>query len=106
MKKIFILAILAMFSFCAINAQTPEFSVNGNNYTMNKKQRKSNVQETPFTYGKNQDRVYINPETGRCFIKTISAKTGKESRRYLPEKVARDIAAKMGILYVEKQKTK
>lgn len=48
--------------------------------------------------------VYINPNSGRCFILRVSKKTGNQYRDYntVPKETQMKYAQEMGIIYKEK----
>jgi len=103
MKKVIILIVVLFFGLALSQAQT--VTRNGNNFTQ-VKTTKSSIEQTVFTYTI-QDKaypVYINKESGRCFINKVSSKTGKEYRYYLPEDICRQICSELNITYKEKDK--
>ncbi|MBQ9391982.1 MAG: hypothetical protein IJU02_07330 [Lachnospiraceae bacterium] len=50
--------------------------------------------------------IYINKETGKCYLKRVSKKTGKEYNQGLSEEESKAVAAKMGIPYTYKGRKK
>ena len=107
MKKVIIISIsLLMLLFSDIKAQN--FSIDGNTYIENKKEttiEKGNTQKTPYNYCDTKGNIYpiyININSGRCFIYKVSNRTFKEYKKYLEPEMARNICRKMKVEYKEK----
>lgn len=103
--KGWIVFILLVISCCNADAQTVTRS--GNTFTATStKSTRSNSTETKYEYKDTDNKTYkiFITQNGRCFIKRISAKTGKEYNKYLPEATSREIAKELNIEYKEKKK--
>lgn len=76
----------------------------GKNFTQVQTVQKASDTKTVFTYTI-RDTVYPIwiTKNGRCYIVRTS-KNGNEYRQYLPENVSREIAAELGVTYVETKK--
>lgn len=95
--------IVALMLFSAY-ASAQKVIRQGNNFKV-EKTMKSNIQQTQFTYTVSDKSypVFINKESGRCFINKVSSKTGKEYKYYLPETICREICKELNIEYKEKR---
>lgn len=51
----------------------------------------------------NQYPIWVNPQSGRCFVFRTSQKTGNEYKYYLDEEIAKAVCKEMNITYVEKK---
>lgn len=105
MKKVIILTAIL---FCGLAlSQAQNIVREGNNFTQTKTV-KSSVEKTNFTYTIQEKAypVFINTESGKCFINKVSSKTGKEYRYYLPEEVAKQICNELNIEYKSKEQKK
>lgn len=84
----------------------PQVHKEGNVFTTTStSSRSSKLEATPYSY-KGKDNVertiLINKESGRCYVKRTSQKTGKEYNASIPEEVAREVCKLMGVTYKEK----
>lgn len=102
MIKFIFTLLLALLPF---TMQAQSFTKSGNTYSQVQNSRSSgNVEKTQFHYSTPKSGalpVYINKNSGRCFIIKTSQKSGKEYKTYLPEDICRDICKQLGITYKE-----
>lgn len=104
MKKLVILLALLAFTFC-VNAQS--FNLEGNTYSPSGK-AKLQLVETPYQYKSPKTgevyTIFINKENGHCYTKRVN----KEGKPYNSEihnvAITKDVATKMGIVYIETEK--
>lgn len=98
MKKLFI-AIALLASVICVNAQSP-IKRNGNTFSKEQVSKSEPIQTGYFWEIKGvKYPIWINPNSGACFIKRVSQKTGKEYKQYMPKEVSAQIAQEMGIEY-------
>ena len=86
-----------------VNAQTPDstFRKEGNIYSSSKVSTTKSDNTTGFTWKDskgNEYPIYMS-STGSCYIKKISAKTGKEYKQYLGKEISADICKQLGVTY-------
>lgn len=105
--KSFIISIIALFMCCfASNAQTQDvtFRREGKTYSSSSSKKQTTEKATGFTWedskGNTYD-IYMGP-SGSCYIKRISAKTGKEYKQYLGAEISQDICNQLGVKYTPK----
>lgn len=69
---------------------------------------KSEAAQTKFTYKTTDGKAYpiFITKTGSCFIKKISAKTGKEYKMYLKPEVRDEICRELGVKYTGRNSVK
>lgn len=94
---------LLVIACCDADAQT--ITRSGNTFTATStRSAKSSATETKYEYKDTDGKTYkiFISRNGRCYIKRVSAKSGKEYNKYLPEATSREIAKEMGIEYKEK----
>lgn len=92
-----------MASCISVNAQN--YKKEGNTYIKSSNSSKSERQ-TGFLYKDskgNEFPIYIG-NSGSCYIKKISKKTGKEYRQYLGEEISKDICKSLGVEYKKSSK--
>ena len=112
MRKIFFLLIVLM-GICTMGAaQNSDAKIqrNGNVFSSTK-QSKAKVEPMATTFQWEDAKgvqypIWVNPNSGRCFIIKVSGKTGKEYKQYLDAEVAKQVCKEVGIAYVEKGGTK
>ena len=107
MKKIIIIITsLLLLLFSDIKAQS--FTVSGNTYSETKKERnikEGNIQITPFKYQDSKGNsypIYINVDSGRCYIVKVSQRTFKEYKQYMKPEMAKDVCKRVGVKWQEK----
>lgn len=103
--KGWIVFIILVISCCNADAQTVTRS--GNTFiATSTRSTRSNAIETKYEYKDTDGKTYkiFITQNGRCFIKRISAKSGKEYNKYLPETISREISKELNIEYKEKKK--
>lgn len=105
MKKI-ILFLIVLFTLVNVNAQNKEtYNYERHGYVFSKKSA-DNKLKTKFTWKDSKGveyPIYINPDSGRCFILKPTA-DGKERRSYLAPELSKEIAKELGIEFKEKKK--
>lgn len=102
MKKFIIILLTALLGV-VVNAQTTEntFKKEGNTYSSTSTKGTTVEKETGFIWEDskgNQYPIYMS-NTGSCYIKRISSKTGKEYKQYLGKEISADICNQLGIKY-------
>lgn len=89
------------------NAQTPEktFEKEGTTYSSVKKSKASSERETGFTWEDSKGNTYpiYMGQSGACYVKKISSKSGNEYKQYLGEEISADICAQLGVKYTPKK---
>lgn len=98
MKKLFIIAALAMSVICSANAQGKFIPVK------ERSARTSQTFKTEYTYGQGtQDTIYLNAN-GKAFINKVSKKSGKSYRKYLDPETSKQLCKEYGKTYKETEK--
>lgn len=103
MRKLFI-ALMLLVGSAVCNAQ--DITREGKQFVQTQKAKTSTERETGFTYKDSKGQVYqiYMGATGSCYIKRISAKTGKEYKQYLGEEISSQICKELGVEYTPKAK--
>lgn len=109
MRKLFIL-LIALMGICVMGAaQNSDAKVqrNGNVFS-SVKQNKAKVEPMATTFQWEDAKgiqypIWVNPNSGRCFVLKTSKKTGNEYKYYLGEEVSKAVCKEMNITYVEKE---
>lgn len=101
MKKFNILfMLLLLFVGAVANAQN--YTREGNTYISSTGELTANtVIETPFKVKEKDGKlytIYCSKRSGACFIKKTS-KNGKEYRKYLGEKISKEICKEINVIY-------
>ena len=105
-----ICALILIAAWCGIamgNAQ--DIQRNGTEFVaVSTRSAKSEAAQTKFTYKTTDGKVYpiFITKTGSCFIKKISAKTGKEYKMYLKPEVRDEICKELGVKYTGRSSVK
>lgn len=105
--KSFIISIIALFMCCfASNAQTQDvtFRREGKTYSSSSSKKQTAEKATGFTWEDSKGNaydIYMGP-SGSCYVKRISAKTGKEYKQYLGAEISQDICNQLGVKYTPK----
>ena len=112
MKKLFLILAMLMGICIAGAAQNSDAKVqrNGNVFSSTK-QTKAKVEPMATTFQWEDAKgvqypIWVNPNSGRCFVIKTSKKTGNEYKQYLDAEVSKQVCKEMGIQYVEKGGTK
>lgn len=101
MKKILLL--LAVLSATCMYSQ--DYKKTGKIYEAVKKTTASSELKTEFTWKDTKGieyPIYVNKNTGSCYIKKVSKKTLKEYKQYLGEELSKDICKELNIKYTPK----
>lgn len=112
MRKIFLILAMVMGISIVGAAQNSDAKVqrNGNVFSSTK-QSKAKVEPMATTFQWEDAKgvqypIWVNPNSGRCFVIKTSGKTGKEYKQYLDADVCKAVCKEVGIAYVEKGGTK
>lgn len=102
MKKFIIILLTALLGI-VVNAQTTEntFKREGKTYSSVSNKTTNIEKETGFIWEDskgNQYPIYMS-NTGSCYIKRISSKTGKEYKQYLGKEISANICDQLGVKY-------
>lgn len=105
MKKFNILLLLLLFVGAVANGQS--YTREGNTYISSTGELTVNTAiETSFKAKEKDGKlytIYCSKRSGACFIKKVS-KNGKEYRKYLGEKISKEICKEIGVVYRSKTK--
>lgn len=104
MRKIIVIAAMIIAaSFSTSCAQ--DFKKVGKTYKVEKTVKASSERETGFTWEDSKGKSYpiYMGQTGSCYIKKVSKKSGKEYKQYLGKEVSQDICNQLGIHYKPKK---
>ena len=109
MRKIFLI-LIALMGICVMGAaQNSDAKVqrNGNVFS-SVKQNKAKVEPMATTFQWEDAKgvqypIWVNPNSGRCFVLKTSKKSGKEYKQYLDAEVSKAVCKEVGVTYVEKE---
>ena len=108
--NLIICALIILAAWCGVlmsDAQNVERQ--GNNFiAVSTRSTKTEADQTKFTYKTTDGKIYpiFITKTGSCFIKKISAKTGKEYKMYLKPEVRDEICRELGVKYTGRSSVK
>jgi Tfp pilus assembly protein PilX len=96
-KPFIIAAIVAMMMFFATASAFAEVTRTGNTFSV--EQTTTQDKATNYTWKDSKGKVYTVyvSSKGSCYVKKISAKTGKEYKYYLPKEVQATIKKELNI---------
>lgn len=104
--KYTVFILIAFLTLLCSSLYSQEIRREGNNFTETKTvYTKSDTVRTVYTYtvGNISFPIFINRNSGRCFILRKSEKTGNKYREYLDKRICIAICDEMGIEYKTKQ---
>lgn len=102
MKKFLMGALIILSIAMSSNAIAQNVTREGNNFTATSTGRTSSkATQTEFTYTDTDGTTYpvFICTNGRCYIEKVSKKSGNMYKKYIPEDIAKTIAAELGIDY-------
>lgn len=108
MKKLILFLLLIMCTTFNVNAQ--DYTVSGKVYTelkdsINSRESMEIITDCIWVDSKGERYNIFLSKNGRAYVKKISQKTSKIYKKYLPEKLAKEVCKKYGVKYVNNPKT-
>ena len=100
--------LLSLITPCGVQAQS---HWEGTTLVSSSKSPKGKMVLTKTPYNKKTSKgevypIYINKETGRCYLKRVSKGTGQEYNQPLSEEDSKEVCKKLGIPYTYTLKKK
>lgn len=103
MKKLLIIALFGLVSYCGYSQVTRE----GKTFTkVSNTRSKTDTLVTEFNWQVKDTvlPIIINKSSGACYVGRVSKKTGKYYRSYLPKEVSAEVSGELGIEYKSRTK--
>lgn len=108
MKKLVLVAVIAILGMVAAFGQNSTMVVEGNVIkSVKASSHKADTLLTSYQYEDskgNRFPIIINKNSGRCYVWKKSSKTGKLYKMYCNEETSRFVAKQTNIIYVESKK--